>query len=282
MKGIKGIIYWVLAVFCCACMGQKGTDTEKENRQMRKQLLLQEFADTLLSEQDTFPLNADKLFEDFLYLYAMEENVQRHRTIFPLPHRCAEGDSLIEKSEWIYQRIFPENEFYLMLFDNEEQMEIEKDTSINQVVLSNVDVLTEQMKNYCFIRQNGRWALKNIESCFLKSSENSDFLRFFSQFVNDSVYQNSCLEDPLTFVTVDSEDEFTIIEATINKEQWFAFAPVLPKGRLVVLDYGQKQLEKSLQKVVILKDLSGSTYQIFHFDKEGKSWKMTKYEDVSN
>lgn len=282
MRDIRVVICGILAIFCYACVGQKASEAEKEKQQMKKELLLREFVDSLNREQDIFPSNADKLFEDFLYLYATEENVQRNRTNFPLSYRRVEGDSLIERNEWIFQQVFPDNDFYLMLFDSEAQMDIEKDTSINQVVLSNVDVRTEHVKNYCFIRQDGRWALDMIENHVLNSYGDSEFFRFFSRFVNDSIYQCNSLKDPLTFVTVDSEDEFSIIEATIDKEQWFAFAPVFPKEAWAVLDYGQKQSKYSKQKVLVLKDLSGSTYQIFHFMNETGDWKMTKYEDFSN
>ena len=46
-------------------------------------------ADTLLQaevEEEPKPLEADELFDDFIFNYASDEALQRERTVFPLPY----------------------------------------------------------------------------------------------------------------------------------------------------------------------------------------------------
>ena len=72
-------------------------------------------------------------------------------------------------------------------------------------------------------------------------------------FANDSVFQLSRLHEPLKFVTADPEDEFQILETTLEAGQWFAFQPVLPRENLTNVNYGQNENVHSNTKVIEMK-----------------------------
>jgi len=63
----------------------------------------------------------------------------------------------------------------------------------------------------------------------IKNDENENFIEFFHKFATDSIFQRSRTREPLTFVTTDPDDDFSILETTMEVNQWFAFAPRLPK-----------------------------------------------------
>lgn len=48
---------------------------------------------------------------------------------------------------------------------------------------------------------------------------------FYERFSRDSLFQQERLHEPLYFVTADPEDEFQILETTLEPGQWFAFRP---------------------------------------------------------
>lgn len=80
-----------------------------------------------------------------------------------------------------------------------------------------------------------------------------DFFEFYERFANDSVFQLSRLHEPLKFVTADPEDEFQILETTLEAGQWFAFQPVLPRENLTNVNYGQNENVHSNTKVIEMK-----------------------------
>ena len=50
-------------------------------------------------------------------------------------------------------------------------------------------------------------------------------MEFFARFATDSLFQSSRIAHPLIFVTSDPDDDFSILETSLDLNQWFAFKP---------------------------------------------------------
>ena len=55
-----------------------------------------------------------------------------------------------------------------------------------------------------------------------------NFVEFFGHFAADSLFQSKRVCEPLAFITTDPDDDFSILETTLDLNQWFAFKPGLP------------------------------------------------------
>ena len=83
------------------------------------------------------------------------------------------------------------------------------------------------VKRYYFERKRGMWMLEAINLREMEKGENEDFVEFYTRFVTDSVYQSKHIRHPLQFITIDPDDEFSILETTLDVDQWYAFRPVM-------------------------------------------------------
>ena len=87
---------------------------------------------------------------------------------------------------------------------------------------------------------------------------------------------------PLRFVTIDPDDDFSIIETTLDVNQWFAFKPDLPVGLLTNIDYGQRNKSTSKTKILALKGLDNGFSNLLYFRRKNAiDWELYKFEDVS-
>ena len=67
-------------------------------------------ADTLLEaevKEEPKPMEADELFDDFIFNYASDEALQRARTEFPLPYYNRDTPSKIEERFWKHDSCLP-------------------------------------------------------------------------------------------------------------------------------------------------------------------------------
>ena len=117
---------------------------------------------------------------------------------------------------------------YTVLFDKAEDMEMEKDTGLTSVKIEWIYLKKGKIKRYSFERLKGLWKLEAIDFADMPRADTGkeDFFEFYERFANDSVFQLARLHEPLKFVTSDPEDEFQILETTLEAGQWFAFQPV--------------------------------------------------------
>ena len=87
--------------------------------------------------------------------------------------------------------------------------------------------------------------------------------------------------NPLIFVTSDPDDDFSILETTIDHNQWFAFRPSLPVERLSNINYGQSNDWDSSTKILALKGVGNGFSNLLYFRKETGKWILYKFEDTS-
>ena len=75
----------------------------------------------------------------------------------------------------------------------------------------------------------------------------------------------------------------SVLETTLDLNQWFAFKPTLPADRLSNINYGQKNTDNSSTKVLALKGIGNGLSNILYFKRKENSgeWELYKFEDVS-
>lgn len=241
-------------------------------------------ADTLQQadvEEEPKPIEADELFDDFIFNYASDDALQRQRTVFPLPYYNVDTPSKIEEKFWKHDFLFTKQNFYTLLFDKESDMDMVGDTALTSVQVEWIYLKTRMVKRYYFQRTKGMWMLEAINLRRMDEGENEDFVQFYTRFVADSLYQSRHICNPLQFITIDPDDDFSILETTLDVNQWYAFRPVMPTDRLSNINYGQKNEDNSNTKILKVNGIGNGYSNIFYFRKRGGKWELYKYEDTS-
>lgn len=235
-------------------------------------------------EEPMLPATADESFADFFYNFAIDNKMQLSRIEFPLPYYNGDQKEHIDKSKWTYDPMFSQLESYTVLFDKAEEIEMEKDTSMNSVKVEWIYLKTNKTKRYYFARMKGVWKLQAIDFTDRDKPNDGkeDFYDFYAHFANDSIFQQERLADPLRFVTADPEDEFQILETTLEKGQWFAFQPVLMRDFLTNVSYGQSDNSKSNTKVIEMKGFGNGFNNTLYFERRNGIWKLAQFEDLSD
>lgn len=88
--------------------------------------------DTIVVEEQ-IPASADESFADFFYNFASDAKFQRSRVLFPFSLYKGKQVNRIQKKDWKHDPLFSREQAYTVLFDKEEDMEMEKDTSMHSV-----------------------------------------------------------------------------------------------------------------------------------------------------
>ena len=227
------------------------------------------------------PLEADELFDDFIFNYASNEGLQRQRTVFPLPYDMNGRQTKIERKAWRHDPLFSGESIYTLLFDREQDMDIVGDTALHAVQVEWIFLKKEEMKKYYFQRTRGMWMLDSIAQHPMREMDAGGFLSFYTRFVSDSLYQRSHIHTPLRFITLDPDDEFSILETTLDLEQWYAFRPQMPAEWLSNICYGQRNEAHSRTKILKVNGIGNGYSNMFYFRKRRGEWELYKYEDTS-
>ncbi len=245
-------------------------------------------ADTLeveeVQEEQEVSTYAERVFADFLYNFATSEKFQLRRIVFPLPYYMDNKKDSIEKEDWVHDPLFSQQEFYTMLYDDLNDAELEKDTATTSVRIEWIDLKAKKMKRYYFERLYGWWKLEAIDDAMMTKEEGGqeDFYEFYERFANDSLFQAERVADPLPFVVPDPDDEFQILETTIQKAQWFTFQPNLPTGHLTNINYGQRLDRNSQTRVIEMRGFGNGFSNTLYFRCRNGKWKLTRFEDLGN
>lgn len=228
-----------------------------------------------VAEETPMPKAADGLFDDFFFNFASNKKLQMKRIKFPLP---VDGDKKvcsISQEEWKMDPFFIHQEFYTLIFDNQRQMEVVKDTSINHAIVERIYLHRNFVKQYIFDRINGEWMMTRINNTTFNNLPNSSFLAFYDKFVTDSTFQMESIHDPLEFSGPDPDDDFSTMEGLLLPEQWPSFAPPLPNGMIYNIIYGV-QGKGSTQKILMVRGISNGLEDELTFRKKDGKWYLTK------
>ena len=102
-----------------------------------------------LIEETPMPKAADELFDDFVFNFAANRKLQMKRVHFPLP--VYHNDKLVKsigKRAWKMEHFFMHQDYYTLIFDNQKQMNLVKDTAIDHVVIEKVFYAKKKVQQY--------------------------------------------------------------------------------------------------------------------------------------
>lgn len=280
----KGVVsVFVICAFCVSTMMWTTGCTDK--KPAADTLVVDSVPDTtavdtmdqLISEQQ-MPKAADELFDDFIFNFAANRKLQMKRIVFPLKVVDGKKVSYIQKSKWKMEHFFMNQGYYTLIFDNTRQMNVVKDTSINNVVVEKVYLKRKKVKKYMFERQNGQWMLESIQTNAMYQNTNASFLAFYQRFVTDSAFQVESLNNPVVFTGPDPDDDFSTMTGEIDPGTWPAFAPELHADFIYNIMYGQKYTE-GRQKIFVMRGIANGMEMQLTFKRIGGNWKLTKLSE---
>ena len=276
MKQVFGAIFaCVLLMF--SCTGKQAQRVEEpltDSVADSVDSLPMDTLEQLLVETPT-PKAMDEFFDDFFFNFAANKKVQNSRIIFPLTVHKADKDEQIEKNKWQMERFFMRQGYYTLLFDNDAQMALAKDTSINQAIVERILLKKDQVRDYVFNRIRGAWMLREIRETKIADNLNASFLTFYQKFVTDKAFQVKSLNSAVTFVGPDPDDDFNMMEGLITPDTWEAFAPQLPSKTIYNIIYGEPKSVGS-DKIFILRGISNGMELELRFRKVGERWLLMK------
>ncbi len=274
----------LLVALCVSCGNRKVREPFAAITEMVDTVVQEEIEDTLAVEQPEevpYRTEADELFDDFIFNYASDDVLQRQRTKFPLPFYNEDTPLKIEEKDWEHDYLFSRQNHYTLLFDEEEEMDLVGDTALTSVQVEWIFLKEHKVKKYYFERIGGMWMLEAINLRPVAGGENESFVDFYVRFVSDSLYQRRHVRAPLHFTTIDPDDEFAILETTLDIDQWFAFRPALPADSLSNINYGQRNEDLSDTKILKVNGIGNGYVNLFYFRKRKGEWELYRYEDTS-
>jgi hypothetical protein len=229
----------------------------------------------MLVTDTPMPKAADELFDDFIFNFAANRNLQMERILFPLPvTRNGQTDSL-DKKRWKTERFFLHQDYYTVLFDSERQMALMNDTSVNKATVEKIYFNTGAVIQYEFHRIRGAWMLTSVQTIPIAQNRNASFLDFYHQFVTDSVYQAESLHETVQFTGPDPDDDFAQMEGVITADTWPAFAPVLPEKMIYNIVYGEPS--KSTGVIIfMMRGIANGFEMMMTFQQQNGRWVLTK------
>lgn len=245
--------------------------------------LIQDRSDTLKEDKQEAPkpTEEDESFDDFIYSFASNKQLQQQRVIFPLPYYNGDVPSKVDKRNWKHDPLFTNQQFYTLIFDLEKDMDVVGDTSLTTVKVEWIYIKTRMMKRYYFEKIKGVWMLEALNLHPIEKSEEEDFIAFYGRFAADSLFQQQRIKQPLVFVTTDPDDDFSILETTLDLNQWFAFRPILPVDKLSNINYGQQVNMNFPQKILALKGVGNGFSSLLYFQRKEGLWELYRFEDTS-
>ena len=229
----------------------------------------------LLITETPMPRAADAMFDDFVFNFAANKRLQKERIIFPLRKTEAGETTMIEKEHWHMEHLFMRQGYYTLLFNEERQMNLMKDTAVSEAIVEKIQLKKNRVTNYLFQRIKGAWMLKGIQVTPIAENANADFLTFYHQFVTDSAFQVKSLNETVQFVGPDPDDDFNMMEGVITPDTWEAFAPTLPAKVLYNIVYGKPQPSGN-EKIFLLRGVANGLELELRFKKVGNQWKLIK------
>lgn len=229
----------------------------------------------LLITQTPMPRAADAMFDDFLFNFLANKRLQKERIVFPL--RIFEGNKVeqMEERQWQMEHLFMRQGYYTLLFNDEQQMALMKDTAVSEAIVEKILLAKNQVKDYMFRRIRGAWMLCEVRVNEVDQNVNASFLKFYQKFASDSAFQVKSLNETVQFVGPDPDDDFNMMEGVITADTWEAFAPTLPAKSIYNVIYGKPQ-EEGNYKIFLLRGVANGLELELRFKRAGDKWLLMK------
>ncbi len=231
-----------------------------------------------LIAETPMPKAADELFDDFVFNFAANRKLQMKRIVFPLPvYRNGKLVKKVASSQWRIEHFFMRQGYYTLIFDNDRQKALLKDTSVNHVTIEKIFFKRKTVQQFLFDRVRGEWILTSMNYKPLYQNKNASFLKFYHHFSVDSAFQVRSMASEVEFTAPDPDDDFSQISGVIMPQQWPDFKPTLiPRGVIYNIIYGQTYTETT-RKVFLIRGIANGLEIELSFRKERGEWKLVKF-----
>ncbi len=226
-------------------------------------------------EAETLPVAADELFDDFIFNFAANSKLQKNRIKFPLPEQHKDKTKTLTKAQWKMDYFFMRQDYYTLIFGAEQEMEEVKSTGINEAVLEKIYFNNDAVKRYVFQRERGRWYLVRIYWSTIAQSHNASFLTFYKRFATDTEFQMESLNETVSFVGPDPDDDFSQMEGVITADSWPAFAPQLPAKMIYNIVYGHPKEDQD-DKIFVIRGIANGLEMQLRFHRSHDKWRLHK------
>ena len=229
----------------------------------------------LLITETPMPRAADQMFDDFIFNFVANKRLQMERIAFPLRETDDSTLVMTEKGDWQMAHLFMKQGYYTLLFNDDRQMALMKDTAVSQAIVEKIHLRRGKVKQYCFHRLRGAWMMTEVRTEQINKNENASFLAFYQRFATDSIFQAESLAPTVSFSGPDPDDDFSSMEGVITVDTWEAFAPTLPSKVLYNIVYGEPQPEGN-EKIFLMRGVSNGLELELRFRKRGGQWQLVK------
>lgn len=219
----------------------------------------------------------DGIFDDFIYMFMQDASLQRERIHFPLKCVIDGKETQIAAQDWKHDSIYSGQCEMTLIFDGKEIQDEVGDASVKSAIVEMVDLQSERITLYHFLRTEKYWILNEIRQGSLNADSGRDFYVFYRRFVTDEAFQLKHIHDPFYFKTFDS-DSFEEIEGWLDDVQWPDYRPFLPADKISNIVYDGKFPKSNYRSFVISSPSSGMN-SILLFKRKGTDWELVRLEN---
>ncbi len=234
-------------------------------------------ADTLerLIMETPMPQAADELFDDFLFNFVANKQLQTERVAFPLTVTRNGDTTQMQRQDWKMERFFMRQGYYTLLLGAKSEMAAMNDTSLTAATVEKIYFNTGAVIQYQFRRLRGAWMLTQIDTQPLSSNPNASFLTFYHRFVTDTLFQTQSLAQEVAFSGPDPDDDFAQMEGILTPDTWLAFAPELPDKMIYNIVYGERR-KPTGRIIFVLRGIANGLEVEMTFQRKDGEWRLTR------
>ena len=198
MKSI--LLGYVLLLMVVSCVGQHKRSESLSDEQGIELVQTdsvsisdEELSDTLIVVDEVVPTTADASFID--------EEFQHSRIQFPVSFYDETAVTRLTSDEWVFDPMFDSDQLYTVIFDKEEDLELENGSSTTSVQIDWIYLSDYHIRRYYFELKDDRWYLEavNKEKMTRTKHGGENFYDFYHRFASDSIFQSERLSEPLLF-----------------------------------------------------------------------------------
>ena len=286
MKQFLECLYLFLLLMTC---GEHKTEATKGGSQRNIDSLLFAIDSTFVNEvkepEPEQPKTIDESFTDFIYRFSTDERLQRSRISFPLPSYTFEKRDTIQKADWTFDPMLSSKEIYTEIYSDNDSIEVEEDMNSTSAQVEWINLQERTVKRCYFERINGKWKLEAIDNCALVAQDSTtnkeDFYEFYRHFTADSTFQSQRVAEPLRYITADPDNEFEVLQTTLEPGQWFAFRPDCPAEVLTnIVHNNAPSINESDHLTLSLKGFGNGFINNLYFERDEGKWMLVQFEDI--
>lgn len=277
-------ISWISILCLSGCSGKQQADQDWVDSVLEECDCLSE--DSLVYDVEDTPLSeaVDENFNDFFYTFTHNKTFRLSRVQFPVSvvdHADEELRMLKNQRDFEQEFAPTSNDYYVLLLNDVAELADDPASQIQTADVDLVDLHNEHVRRFACARTNGQWKLLSEKELAFSSHPVGGFLDFYYHFEKDSVFRIDHVAQPLSISMPEeddeSDDESELIEGTIDADQFPVFAPELPQGKIIMMDYGL--LHSHPSRVVMVKcGMASSMMEMMTFERDEEGWKLVKLE----